>query len=66
MIKDFMYYSFGKIIVICVLCLSFCFGCLIYDSINEFSEHRAAFMRECLKDHKQYECDVLLGQAKIK
>lgn len=28
-----------------------------------WQESKAKFMGECRKDHKQYECDVLWGQA---
>ena len=33
---------------------------------NEREKHHEVFNAECLKDHKQYECDVLWNQANKK
>jgi hypothetical protein len=32
-------------------------------SSAEEMKHKQTFMAECVKDHKQYECDVLWSQA---
>lgn len=48
---------FGWIVVLTIIG----FGCAM--TWANIRESKAQFMGECRKDHKQYECDVLWGQA---
>lgn len=48
-------------IVVCLIV--FCIFLLVLIGIAD-SDKKDKFMAACLKDHKQYECDVLYGQSK--
>lgn len=35
------------------------FIALVVVAVSEESKHQDAFMKQCMEDHKQYECDAL-------
>lgn len=55
MIGDFMMDHMGWVFgAFCALIV----GLLIVGAVNSVNE-KAAFMAECVQDHKQYECDAI-------
>lgn len=60
MIGDFIFDNLGWVIVILIALI---IASMVAVSSEQEQQHKA-FMSECLKDKKQYECDVLWGQTR--